>query len=249
METNSYDSIAQEYKDSKLLPFRIWIEAYTLEHLAGDVSGRQVLDLACGEGIYSRKLKQMGAADVLGVDLSAAMIGLATAAEAAQPLGCRYQVHDVLSLSGQGQFDLAVGMYLLNYARTREELARFCRVAFDHLQPGGRFIGFNDNPMNPVEHYGSYRPYGFLKESPPDRREGDYVRYTLFNPDGTEFAFDNFYLDPAAYTEAFESAGFADFRWEGPFLHPAEPAEPDRSYWDQFMTWPPLIGFSARRPD
>jgi 2-polyprenyl-3-methyl-5-hydroxy-6-metoxy-1,4-benzoquinol methylase len=85
---SSYDAIAREYKESKQLPFRIHVEAYTLLKLLGDVRGLAVLDLACGEGIYSRLLRRAGVQRVVGVDLSSAMIDLAREQERRDPLGC-----------------------------------------------------------------------------------------------------------------------------------------------------------------
>lgn len=248
MEYNSYDAIAKEYRDSKQLPFRKYIEEYTLFQLVGDVDGLHLLDLACGEGIYTRKLKKQGAEAILGVDLSKEMIGLAEDSEEAEPLGCRYLVHDVLTLNNLGQFDIVVGMYLLNYAQSADELRQFCRVAYEHLKPGGRFVGFNDNPMNLPEHYGLYQQYGFVKESPPNRQQGDSIRYIIINPDGTRFSFDNFYLHPDTYSAAFADAGFVDFQWEGPFIQPFAYTDDTKEFWANFMQHPPLIGFSARKP-
>ena len=58
----SYDAIAKQYRDSKLLPFRHAIERYTVFRELGDLRGRPVLDLACGEGIYARQFRHAGAA-------------------------------------------------------------------------------------------------------------------------------------------------------------------------------------------
>jgi toxoflavin synthase len=49
MSTN-YDLIAEQYRRSKLTPWRTYIEQYTLLELLGDLRGKSVLDLACGEG-------------------------------------------------------------------------------------------------------------------------------------------------------------------------------------------------------
>jgi predicted RNA methylase len=62
-----YDAIADEYAASKLLPWRVQVEQPTLFGLIGDVRGRSVLDLACGDGIYARTLADRGAARVHGV--------------------------------------------------------------------------------------------------------------------------------------------------------------------------------------
>ncbi|MCY3777109.1 MAG: class I SAM-dependent methyltransferase, partial [Candidatus Aminicenantes bacterium] len=65
-----YDSIAEAYRDSKQLPFRHLIERFTLFELLGEIGGNRVLDLACGDGFYTRLLKRAGAAEVTGVDVS-----------------------------------------------------------------------------------------------------------------------------------------------------------------------------------
>jgi Methyltransferase domain len=71
-----YDEIAHEYRDSKLLPFRDFVESFSLFRLIGNLKGRTVLDLVCGEGHYTRRLKQAGAAHVHGVDISPEKIKL-----------------------------------------------------------------------------------------------------------------------------------------------------------------------------
>jgi toxoflavin synthase len=242
-----YDAIAEEYRRSKSLPFRLHIEAYTLFRLIGDPAGRTVLDLACGEGIYTREARRRGASDGFGVDLSGEMIRLAEEAEVAEPLGCRYVVSDVADLPALGRFDLVLGVYLLNYARTAEELLRFCRVVYANLRPGGCFVGFNDNVSNPPQLYGSYRAHGFVKSAPERRVEGDPITYTLFNPDGGEFQIVNYYLSPDTYVAAFREAGFRWFEWCEPWLsEEGERSFPPR-FWDDFLSAPPVIGMRAEK--
>jgi ubiquinone/menaquinone biosynthesis C-methylase UbiE len=43
----------------------------------GDISGKDVLDLACGEGFFTRLIKQKTTGKVYGVDISENMISLA----------------------------------------------------------------------------------------------------------------------------------------------------------------------------
>jgi toxoflavin synthase len=244
MNDNSYDEIAEQYKNSKQLGFRKCIEEYTLLKLAGKVTNKSILDLACGEGIYTRKLKSLGATNILGVDLSAEMIKLAEAEENKNPIGCKYLVQDALSLDKIGDFDIVVCMYLLNYAQSKDELLKMCEAIFRNLAPNGKLIGFNDNPINKLENYANYKEYGFIKQSTIVRNEGDFVRYVIYNPDGTKFSFNNFYWSSKSYEECFLEAGFKNFRWEGPFL---DEKVTDIEYWDTFFNDPPLIGFSAEK--
>ena len=60
-----YNDIAVQYKRSKQVPWRYHIEQHSLFELLGDVSGKSVLDLACGEGHYTRLLKRLGASRVV----------------------------------------------------------------------------------------------------------------------------------------------------------------------------------------
>ena len=162
----AYDKIAKEYQDSKQLPFRKFLEAHTLFQLWGDVRGRDVLDLACGDGIYTRKLKEMGGNKIVGMDLSSQMVSLAEKAEKENPIGVKYLVGDAAHCEKIGNFDIVLAVYLLNYAKNKKQLTQFLQNIFMNLKPGGRLIGINDNPGNPQEFYSLYRKYGFIKSSP-----------------------------------------------------------------------------------
>lgn len=239
-----YDTIAELYKQSKMLPFRRHIEQFTLLKLIGDVKGKTVLDLACGEGIYSRKISSLGATLVVGVDISPKMIELAR--KAGTSGRSEFIVNDVEALGKIGNFDIAVGMYLMNYAKTPKQLMHFCRAVAINLKSGGHFVGFNDNPHNPREKYGAYEKYGFKKAAVSGRKEGDPVTYYITTPDGREFQFDNFYLSPETYEKAFKQAGFSSFNWEGPWLSEEGIKNYPDGYWDDFMNHPPLSGMSAQ---
>ena len=237
-----YDAISREYQESKRLPFREHVERYTLFELLGDLRDKTVLDLACGDGFYTRLLRQAGALEVTGVDVSEGMIELAEEQERRHPLGCRYVCADVAALESGEPVDLVVAVYLLNYARTPEQLLRLCRVCHKALRPGGRFVGLNNNVRNMAGRTGSLRKYGLERTWDRPLEEGDAIRYTLFNADGVRFGFDNFYLKPQTHAVAFERAGFRDFQWIDVMLHPSEV---DNPFWNEFMANPPIVAFVA----
>lgn len=72
-------------------------ENHTMERAVGTVAGLDVLDLACGDGYYTRYFKRLGAARIVGVDLSKDLINQADAAE--NILGSRSRLEMPLSLS------------------------------------------------------------------------------------------------------------------------------------------------------
>ena len=130
-------------------------------NLLGDLSGKSAVDVACGDGYYTRRLRAHGAARVLGIDLSERMIELARAQEREHRLGIEYEVGDGRDLRLPTHPDIVVAAYLLNYARDRAELGAMCASIARCLRPGGRFVTVNQNPALDFRSAPSYRPYGF----------------------------------------------------------------------------------------
>lgn len=244
MRKVQYHTITKEYKNFIQLPFRQFIEAYSLFQLAGDLGGQEVLDLACGEGFYTRKLKLAGAKEVIGVDTSETMIGMAEAHEQESPIGCSYIIYDVATLPYLGSFDLVVAMYLLGHAQSKYDLLDLCKVIYHQLRAGGQFIGYNDNMFNDVRCFETYRKYGFIKQGYLNQQEGDPILYTFYDQHGGTVQCNNYYLSPRTYEEVFREVGFVDFQWIEPVL---DPSQRDNHYWDHFMASPPIIGFKARK--
>jgi toxoflavin synthase len=235
-----YDVIAARYRQAKQQPWRSAIESFTLMELVGPLSGEAVVDLACGEGFYTRQVRRQGAGRVVGVDLSHEMIALARAEEEAHPSDIAYLVQDAKSLRVAPEFDVAVAAYLLNYARSREELDAMCRGVAGCLKPGGRFVTVNSNPALDVPNAPSYRDYGFTTTVDGPLVEGAPITWTFFLDDGP-LSLENYHLDVAAHEEALRAAGFAQVRWHQPRVSPRGQSLHDRGYWDAFLTHPPVI--------
>jgi ubiquinone/menaquinone biosynthesis C-methylase UbiE len=234
-----YNHIAEQYKRSKHVIWRYYIEQYSLLELLGDVSGKSVLDLACGEGHYTRLLKTIGASRVVGVDLSSKMIELAEESEREQPLGIEYVVADARNIQFQEGFDFVVAAYLLNYARSEDELLAMCQAISRSLKPGGRFVTINNNPMQHVSHFGATRKYGFIKTAEGDIRNGTPIRYRFFL-DSDTFDLENYHLDAATHVWALREAGLSDIQWHMAKLSPDEAMSPTHEYWRDFLQDPPI---------
>jgi toxoflavin synthase len=237
--TTNYDPIAEQYKRAKQQPWRVHIEAFTLVTLIGDPAGKAVIDIACGEGFYTRIIRQRGAAKVTGVDLSEKMIGLARASEAQQRLGIDYIVGDGRDLA-VADCDLAIAAYFLNYAHDRAELNAMCRGIARCLKPGGRFVTVNSNPACDFSAAPSYRKYGFETSVVGPFREGAPVTWTFYLEDGP-FAIENYFLDVALHEEALRAAGFRDIRWHQPMLSPEGHSGYGHDYWSDLLHHPPVI--------
>ncbi|BFP42064.1 hypothetical protein FGF1_29090 [Flavobacteriaceae bacterium GF1] len=238
-----YNTIAKEYQASKMQPWRKHIEGFSLFKLTGDLSNKTVLDLACGEGFYTRQLKLRGAGHVEGVDISKAMIQLARKAEDRNPLGITYHEHDALTLVLPKKFDLITASYLLNYAKTPEELIQFGKVISNHLKPGGRFVTINSNPdyKAPVD---TLYKYGFTREN-KSYSEGGEIIYRFFSSDGSHIDVINYHLEKLTHEIAFKKVGLSNIQWHTIELSPEGKEEFGIDFWQPILETQPVIGLSC----
>jgi toxoflavin synthase len=246
MPTN-YNEIAEQYRRSKQVPWRYYIEQHSLCNLAGELSGASVLDLACGEGHYTRVFQKMGASRVVGVDISRKMIELATAADRGEPLPIEYLVGDARSVDFSASFDVVLAAYLLNYARSEQDLLAMAKAIHRNLKPGGRFVTVNNNPGQQSHSFGNTRKYGFVKRAGAELGNGAAIDY-VFLQDGEEFVIENYYLDAAMHVSVFQEAGFSDVHWHAPQLAPTE-SEARAEYWADFLHDPPIALFACKKSE
>lgn len=140
---NDYDDFAAAYSavnDDSLA--NAYYERPAMLALAGDVSGRSVLDAGCGSGSLGSELLDRGAT-VTGIDASAGMVELAS-----QRLGDGVDLrvadlNDPLPFC-DGAFDDVIASLVLHYLEdwgpTLVEMRRL-------LRPGGRLFVSVDHPI------------------------------------------------------------------------------------------------------
>lgn len=236
--TTDYNPIAEQYQRSKQQPWRQFIECHTLLKLIGDLRDVTALDVACGEGFYTRLLRHGGATAVTGIDLSPGMIDLARGQETRQPLGIDYIVGDARDLQ-QAKYDLVVAAYLLNYASTDAELLAMCAGVARSLKPGGRFVTVNSSPSLHFPSAPSYRKYGFETSTVGAWQEGTPIKWTFHLEDGP-FDIENYYLNVATHETALQKAGFRSVQWHSPQLFDEGRKAFEPTFWDTFLTTPPI---------
>jgi len=244
-----YDTQSSEYKESKIAPWREHVELYTMDMMTGDLRGKNVIDLACGDGHYSRWLKLSKGADrVLGVDLSQGMIDLALSEEQERPLGIEYVCCDAAKVGEHAKgYDVIIAAYLLNYASSYEELLGFCQAIYAALPAGGMFYSMNNSPNDTVLHHPQLRKYMFTKTC-EEPKEGATVHYTFYNEkEELLCTIDNYALSRKTYDRAFRAAGFRLFGYMSLNVSPAGKATAPEAYWDELLDAQPVEGIYARK--
>ena len=122
-DAQSFDAIYRLERS----PFWRWVnttfrkavfERYTITfEQAGDVTGKDILDVGCGSGVYAVDFARRGARRVVGVDFSGNMLSRARQeAERHQVADrCEFFQADFLVLNLEDKFDISIAMGVFDY--------------------------------------------------------------------------------------------------------------------------------------
>ncbi|MEV6640802.1 methyltransferase domain-containing protein [Amycolatopsis sp. NPDC051371] len=192
----AYDEFAEAYTaENETSLMNAYYERPATLALAGDVTGRRILDAGCGSGPLFATLRERGAA-VTGIDQSAGMLEHARRRLGA---GADLRVADLADPLpfADAAFDDVVASLVLHYLRDwQPTLAEIRRV----LKPGGRLIASVNHPfmVNLTHRQAGPRPDYFESYTWTDEFEmhGETARMTFWN------------RPLHAMTDAFTAAGF-----------------------------------------
>lgn len=186
-----------------------------LLRLLGDVSGKRVLDLACGQGQFSRLLRA-GNAHVTGIDLGKELIAIAESHNVSIKEAGTHKVQyvtgsaDNLSMFKDASFDIVVCVLALqNIEKLQKTIEEVKRV----LIQGGRFIFVLNHPAfrNPRKTRWDYDD----KEGVQYRRTDEYMSESHVKIDMTPGSTSHkkftvsFHRPLQVYVKALSKYGFA----------------------------------------
>ncbi|MFC0629396.1 class I SAM-dependent DNA methyltransferase [Kribbella deserti] len=238
-----YDAIGEAYEKFKELPLARYPERYTFFREIGDVRGKSVLDLGCGTGYYSRILKQNGARQVAGVDVSPVMIDVARRREATEPLGIEYYVADVRELEQLGKFDLVISAHLLCYVDESGLRDISLKIA-ENLADRGEFVYVGMNPSFAYDRPGGTK-YGFTVVPVEPVAGGATMHVTAWTDPPTKI--DAYHLGQASYEYALSEAGFRRIDWIPLDVPPAAVERYGPEFWAELFDNPVLTALRASR--
>ncbi len=110
--------------------------------------GMRVLDIGCGVGRWSRLLASRGAL-VTGVDISPTMIAQARRRAVNQGVGarCDFEIGDITTLEVKGEFDLVLGVTVLQHILDPVALRSALRRVATLVTPAGRIVLLEAAPV------------------------------------------------------------------------------------------------------
>ena len=149
------------------------VEKPAMRELIGSVAGKSVLDLGCGYGENCRMFAEMGAAAVVGIDISEKMLAVAEAENSAPNIEYRRMPMENLSSLPQ-KFDLAVSSLAFHYV---EDYGKLIRDIADRLHDGGILVFSQEQPLTTA-------PLAGAKWIRNEGGEVDHYRLTDYNNAG-----------------------------------------------------------------
>jgi SAM-dependent methyltransferase len=190
----------------------------------------QVLDLACGPGLYTHRLARLGHR-VHGIDFSPASIAYARQVAESEGLACTYDLCDLRAadFGPENTFDLAMFLYGEFNVFQKSAAGDILRRAWAALKPGGQLL-LEPSPEGYIEWMGrqpaswytsasglfSDDPYMVLEESfwNAERRVATnrYYAVDLASGDVTRYAASYQAYSDAEFQALVEGAGFYDVR-------------------------------------
>ena len=196
------------------------------------------MDLGCGEGVSSRLLRDLGADEIVGVDISEKLISKAAAEEkrinSERPI--KYMIGNIANLPIRGKFDVITGAMALNYSDSEAMVKNIIVGVKDNLKSGGVFYASIPNPqkMKGSDSYG-------VKMTPTTCQEGSEVKIELKDFKNKKLSeFTNYYWTKETYEKIFDEAGF-ETEWIDSEVSPEGKKELGEDFWEEYEETPVYI--------
>jgi ubiquinone/menaquinone biosynthesis C-methylase UbiE len=214
-----------------------------LARLLGDVTKKKIVDVACGQGQFSRILADAGAY-IIGVDLGKELIEIAEKKNTTHKFQAHYfssPSHDLYMIQDGAQ-DIAVCVLALqNIEKLQDTMKEVARV----LTPHGRFLMVINHPSfrNPRHTHWGYDEH----EKVQYRRVDEYMSESKIKIDMTPGSATNkkftvsFHRPLQVYVKALGKAGFAVTRLEEWESHRASERGPRKEAEDKSRKEIPLF--------
>ncbi len=123
--------------------FNDLLETPVLLAMLPNVKGKRVLDIDCGMGQHAKQYSELGAASVLGIDISEKMLHYAREHNGVDNIIYQHlAMEDIDQL--HGEFDLVTSSLVFDYI---EDFDSLLRKIYTLMKPGAKFVFSTSHPM------------------------------------------------------------------------------------------------------
>ncbi len=225
---DDYDSLAVAYSKSHDKPDKKYSMGPTMMSLLSPLEGKVILDIACGDGFFTRQLAAR-AARVYGIDNSPEQIKRACATGGAN-------IEYILGDMRTTQLPACDGIcmpFVFNCLETRAEMAALFKKFHHALSKGGMMVGIVDMPRWPVH---DNKKFGAVKRIPSGvLAEGAPMDIELYNGDAHITTLHGVYHTRKALSFALHEAGFTPVIWHPPQVSAEGLRVMGRDFWEEYL--------------
>ncbi|WP_196891745.1 class I SAM-dependent methyltransferase [Aureivirga marina] len=228
------------YDFSLEIPTRKYVEEPSILMHLGNLKGKKILDLACRTGHYAFLFQKKEAEKIVGVDISPRMIKLANRKK--EMLGVQnieFIEKDVKDLEKLDEFDIITSIFLLNHAKSEEEVRTIAEVIYKNLKEDGIFLSctFNFHHKGYIrDRYKNYKIDISIKED--DYSNGSPVNIEIIPDQHGRIFITDYFMDPRVYEKAFRDVGFKSFKWISLTISEEGKEKFGEKYWEEYIAYP-----------
>ncbi|MEK6910760.1 MAG: class I SAM-dependent methyltransferase [Nanoarchaeota archaeon] len=241
MKKEQFGKVSKSYASlAKIDPSKQYVQYPSALKLLGNIKGKNVLDIGCGDGHSSRAIASKGA-NVVGYDIAKEQIKIAESIEKHNSLGITYFNLDQYNFKSSINFDKACAILVLPYSSNKRDLLYFFKSAYSNTSDNGEFIAIIFNPL--------YKRYDVLAYNRIFRKLLDNkIKIEFYNSeDKFLFSAEASDFSKTNYEEAAKKAGFKKFTWKKLKVSKKGISALGERFWKNYENDCPYIGLIASK--
>jgi 2-polyprenyl-3-methyl-5-hydroxy-6-metoxy-1,4-benzoquinol methylase len=229
----TWDNIAKDYA-ANFNAITDWKLGFTeVEKLLRNIQGKNLLDYGCGNGKFSRRLRDLGAL-VTAVDLSENAIALANQEDSRN---IEYKVirDDDLCFVKEKSMDYATATFVLCTMQQRAQIQTIVDNIYKKMKKGGCFVVLEPHPDSLGYKYISTR-----RNKPQKIESGTPIKVQLT---GMNHPFYDYWRSIKDYKEIIQNAGFTIDTIKEPIIKGCA----EETFWKDERAQSPFLIIRARK--
>jgi len=236
----NFNTIASTYGET-ITDTKKHITLPLFKKILGDVNGKRVADLGCGDGFFTRIIATEKPLSIVGIDIAEKLIEKSIQREQQEQKGILYQCKDIRSLEKKECFELITAVYLLNFAMTKEDLFIMLQSTYNNLNKNGKFCAIIPHPKIKLTSGFELGRKIYPNSKNDTFSDGDKVEYRIGN-ERKNIHIIYYYWSKETYENCLRKAGFTRIEWQEPTISPEAIALFGKEYWSNYQQNPSSIG-------
>jgi len=206
MSLNNYNQeLSKEFQKTDIKPDKQFSFLPTVLSIIGDLNGKTVLDLGCGDGFFTKALMKAGAKKVIGIDNSETQIGLAKESQTEKNI--EYILGDIYK-EELPKADIILSPFVVNYAESIKDLEFLFKNIYHSLPHEGKVLLVIDLPKGK-----DIKKFGSIKTVQGELKDGVRIKIDLYNQDEFLLTLHSNYYTPETLVDVLGRAGFKSIQW------------------------------------